>query len=267
MKNRKVAAILFVLALFASPLAAQEKKPLPPFIHNSGLLVHPKNPAVVYASFWIYGVYKSEDYGKSWRPVNKGFKNTSVYNLVIHPRDPRILYAGTHAGGVYKTIDGGGSWMEVNKGLTTGTIWDLAIEPQRPQTLYALTSLGLFKTVDGGERWTRLPGELPGPPPDQQMTLFTVPSPFTIYLQNGGLLFRWMGETPASPSAWSPPLLKEVTTIRAKPFAYDANAVAIYAGTGNGLFKTTDGGAHWTLLSTEPKLPSWIVLDPSHSEI
>lgn len=259
------ALLLFLFAPFAF---GQENKPLPPFIHNSGLVINPKDPAIVYASFWIYGVYKSTDYGKTWRPINKGFKNTSVYNLVINPQDPNVLFAGTHAGGIYKTTDGGENWVEINTGLTTSTVWDLALDPDSLQGLYAITSVGLFKTEDGGKHWTLLPGGVPGPPPDQQMTLFMIPSPvlhpsrpFALLLQNGGLLFRWIGATPP----WSSPLLKEITKIRAKPFAFDPKTGTTYAGTEHGLLKSEDGGTTWVHITSNNtiKLPTWIILHPA----
>jgi hypothetical protein len=103
-----------------------------------------KRPSVLYASFWIYGVYKSQDYGKTWRPVNGGLKNASVYALAMSARDPDVLFAGTHAGGMYRSSDGGSSWTEINTGLTSGTIWDLAVLPGG-WTVYALTSPGSFR--------------------------------------------------------------------------------------------------------------------------
>lgn len=262
MSHRRILFLSVLCFLFSiSTAIAQDKKALPPFIHNSSLLVHPKDPSILYASFWIYGVYKSTDYGKTWRSINQGFKNTSVYNLVMNPQDPDVLFAGTYAGGIYKTTDSGRNWFEINTGLTVSTIWDLVQDPEKPQHLYALTDIGLFGTEDGGEQWTQLPGGVPGPRPDQQMTLFAIPSkPSTLFLQNGGLLFRWTG------SGWSQPLLNEVTRIRSKPFAYDPTAGVLYAGTEKGLLKSVDGGKTWMPLSTDIKLVAWIVLHPTQPD-
>lgn len=256
---------LCLFFLFPPPSLIAEKTSPSPFIHNSGLLINPKDPSVLYASFWIYGVYKSTDYGKTWRPVNRGFKNTSAYTLRMDPHDSHILFAGTYAGGIYTSTDGGETWAEVNTGLTSSTIWDLAVNPSRPEGLSALTSLGLFTTDDGGQHWTLLPGGLPGQsPPDQQMTLFMLPpgpsTPPTLLLQNGGLLFRWTGV------AWSPPLLREVTKIRATPLAVEPRSGTLYAGTEKGLVMSRDGGITWRLISSHIKKATWIVIHPTRPD-
>jgi photosystem II stability/assembly factor-like uncharacterized protein len=245
------------LALAAPALSAADSS-LPPFIHNSDLLVNPKRPSILYASFWIYGVYKSQDYGKTWRPVNAGLKSTSVYALAMSARDPDVLFAGTHAGGMYRSSDGGSSWTEINTGLTTGTIWDLAVLPGEPETVYALTSLGLFSSRDGGDRWTLEPGGVPGRTPDQQMTLLAVTNPRPVlYLQNGGQLFRWDGR-------WSEPMLSGVTPIRAMPVVVEPTSGALVVGTLKGLVRSGDGGATWNTVSGDIPLPNWLVYHPAN---
>lgn len=236
--------------------------PLPAFIHNSDLFVDFRNPEVVYASFWIYGVYKSEDYGKTWRPINRGLKNTSVYALALSAVNSKVLFAGTHAGGMYRSRDAGETWEEINRGLTTGTVWDVAVMPGKPETVYALTSLGLFVTADQGGHWTLLPGGIPGPVPDQQMTLFALSGMSNaLVLQNGGQLFRWTRN-----AGWSEPVLSNVTKIRAMPMAFNTAAGVLYAGTSNGLMRSTDRGATWERLAAEPRLPTWIVLLPGRPD-
>lgn len=247
-------AIAFGLLASAWLMARAAAAPLPAFIHNSDLFVDPRNPAVVYASFWIYGVYKSEDYGKTWRPVNRGLKNTSVYALALSSANSKVLFAGTHAGGMYRSRDAGETWEEINRGLTTGTVWDLAVIPGKSESVYALTSLGMFVTEDQGEHWTLLLGGVPGPAPDQQMTLFALSGPSeALFLQNGGQLFRWTRR-----GGWSAPVLSNVTAIRAMPLAFNA-AGALYAGTSNGLMRSVDRGATWERLAAELRLPTWIV--------
>lgn len=269
-------ALFMVLALIglAIPAAGGEEKPLPPFIHNSGLIVHPERTAILYASFWLYGIYKSEDYGRTWRQINQGLKNTSVYTLKMSPTEPETLMAGTHAGGVYKTADGGQTWVEANTGLTNTTIWDLAIDPREGEHVYALTSAGLFESTDGGGAWKLLPGDIPGRGPDQQMTLFMLPSrrgePSVLLLQNGGQLFRRLhaGQAGGGRQAhWSPGLLEEMTSIRSTPLAYDAATGRLYAGSRKGLLRSRDGGSNWKPLTTEIRNATWMVLAPGQRDV
>jgi len=73
-------------------------------------------------------------------------------------------YAALRGGGqVYKTVDGGGSWQQSNTGLPAGAeVYVIAIDcfstatPQRcvnNMLLFAATSMGLYKSVDGGATW------------------------------------------------------------------------------------------------------------------
>src|SRR5438105_9428187 len=66
------------------------------------------------------GIWRSDDAGVSWRPVDDFMANLAVSSLVINPRDPNVMYAGTgeiysnydalHGGGIFKSTDGGVTW-------------------------------------------------------------------------------------------------------------------------------------------------------------
>jgi photosystem II stability/assembly factor-like uncharacterized protein len=267
------AAWLVCSIVVFSIVAAEEKKEILPFIHNSGIIVHPENSSVVYASFWIYGVYKSTDFGQTWTSMNRGFKNPSVYTMKMDPLNPEVLMAGTHAGGIYRTNNGGKSWFEINTGLTNTTILDLVFDLKDSKRIYALTSLGLFLSENGGDQWGLLPGGIPGPVPDQQMTLLMVPPnrsrPGFLLLQNGGNLFRRQGDFSLEKgfsSFWSKPLLKEVTRVRALPLAYDSKTGTLYSGTRKGFMKSLNDGKTWNPLSPEITNANWLVVHPKKPE-
>jgi len=132
-----------------------------------------------------YGVWKSEDAGRSWEFMGlKGTKHIS--RIRIHPKNPDIvmvaamgdLYKDTEERGVYKTTSGGKSWNKVlfsDKG--SGAI-DLTFDPTNPKYMYASTwtfrrtpysfSSGgkgskLFKSSDMGETWEEI-SDQPGFP-------------------------------------------------------------------------------------------------------
>jgi photosystem II stability/assembly factor-like uncharacterized protein len=126
------------------------------------------------------GVYRSTDAGATFTHV--GLRETqSIHRLRVHPDDPDVAYVaavGQLFGpnperGVFKTIDGGESWSHVLyiDGDTGAT--DLIMDPENPDILYAATyqrrrtvwglngggaGSGIWKTVDGGDNWTRLEG-------------------------------------------------------------------------------------------------------------
>ncbi|HEV7797930.1 MAG TPA: hypothetical protein VGO73_07235 [Pyrinomonadaceae bacterium] len=141
-------------------------------------------PANTRANSWGDGVYKSNDAGKTW--AHMGLRDSrQISAIVIHPTRPDTVYVaamGYEWGrnserGIFKTSDGGKSWnkiLYVND--TTGFI-DLQVDPKNPEVLYAAAwqrfrfgggdmaesgpESGVYKTVDGGKKWTRLTNGLP----------------------------------------------------------------------------------------------------------
>src|SRR5437764_5550765 len=107
--------------------------------HIGRVVIHPKNPDIVYAAalghLWganpDRGVYKTTDGGKTWNNVLKISNDTGVSDIAMDPESPDVFYAasyqrrrtpfGFNGGGtesaVYKTTDGGATWKKLVKGL------------------------------------------------------------------------------------------------------------------------------------------------------
>lgn len=136
------------------------------------------------------GVYKSTDGGKTWKHM--GLKDTRhIGRIIIHPKNPDIVYVaalGRAFGpnsqrGLFKTTDGGKTWNKVLYFDESTGVIDLAIDPSDANTLYACAytfvrdafsgtnpriewgpAAGIYKTTDGGGKWTRLTEGLPDRP-------------------------------------------------------------------------------------------------------
>jgi len=123
-------------------------------------------PQVVYAGTLGLGVFKSEDGGGTWRPVNAGIPADSwVFALAMDPQQARTVYAGSSGTGAYRTTNGGALWAVKNTGLegTRLRISRMLVDPGDRRTVYAtLWGDGIYRSTDGGDHWIAINGNLSG---------------------------------------------------------------------------------------------------------
>lgn len=124
----------------------------------------PTSPSVFYAGlkgekFGSALIYKSEDSGQTWIPLNDG-KPISPYvsdiqAIAIAQDVTNSIYAGTWKDGLFKSIDKGQTWKRVLK-IPSSDIRSIQTGIQNPLLVYASTSsFGVIKSIDGGETWKR----------------------------------------------------------------------------------------------------------------
>ncbi|MBP6826194.1 MAG: glycosyl hydrolase, partial [Saprospiraceae bacterium] len=154
--------------------------------HIPRIRVHPDNPDLVYAAVLgdlfksspDRGIYRSGDGGKNWERVLFVNEDAGAVDLCMDPGNPRILYASTwrirrtpyslssggQGSGLWKSTDSGDTWTELtrNEGLpqkdTIGII-GVAVSYTNPQRVWALVEAengGVFRSDDGGKKWTKL---------------------------------------------------------------------------------------------------------------
>jgi photosystem II stability/assembly factor-like uncharacterized protein len=152
-----------------------------------------KNPSVVWvgtgeansrnSSSWGNGVYRSLDGGTTWTHV--GLRPTHhIARVTLDPADSNVAYVAALGRlwgenperGIFKTRDGGRTWEHVLKvDASTGAV-DLQMDPSNPRVLYAALYArkrqpwsyrgtgktgGIFRTQDGGRTWKKLTAGLP----------------------------------------------------------------------------------------------------------
>jgi photosystem II stability/assembly factor-like uncharacterized protein len=129
------------------------------------------------------GVYKSTDAGKTWKKI--GLELTQhISRIAIHPKNANIvyvaaqgaLYGKTTERGVYKSTDGGATWKKTLYVDDRSGCVELSLDMNNPQVLYAAmneygrlpwkvisggSGSGLYKSVDGGEKWEKIQNGLP----------------------------------------------------------------------------------------------------------
>lgn len=151
--------------------------------HIIRIIIHPKNPDIVWAAVMGHlfgpneerGVYKTTDGGKNWKRVLFVNNQTGAADLVMEPGNPTTFYAGTwrvirtpyslesggEGSGLWKSIDGGETWTNITakKGLPKG-VWGIvgvAVAASNPDKVYAIienVNGGMYASNDGGESWT-----------------------------------------------------------------------------------------------------------------
>jgi photosystem II stability/assembly factor-like uncharacterized protein len=135
---------------------------LPDSHHIARIVIHPKNPDVVYVAAMGHlfsrnderGVFRTMDGGKTWQKVLFVNDGVGAIDLVMSRRNPATLYAamyekhrtpwqltlGGPGTGIYRTDDGGTKWQKLEGGLPTGTLGrvGLDINFRNPNILYAV---------------------------------------------------------------------------------------------------------------------------------
>jgi len=198
----------------------------------SEVLGVPGNKNIIWASFATGGFWKTEDAGKSWKPLFDNEGTLSVGSFDVAKSNPNIIYLGSGEAnifraslpgmGVYKSEDGGKSWKHI--GLeNTSTISRVIIHPSNPNHVYVAASgnewsnnkeRGLYETTDGGKTWKRLIND----DPNGVIDLVMHPTdPKTMYASTWNRIrLRWSDPTPQD---------------------------------GDFIWKTIDGGKTWTKLT------------------
>lgn len=195
----------------------------------------PGQPNVFYMGQVNGGVWKTDDFGRTWNPIFDSQPTQSIGAIAVAASDPNIVYVASGEGlhrpdlavgnGIYKSIDAGKTWTHL--GLQGGEqIPALVVDPGDPNRLFAAVlghpygpneERGIFRSTDGGVSWQKVLYK------DEN----TGGADVEIDPSNPDVLYGSLWEVREGP--WE-----------------DNN---FFAGTGGGLFKSTDGGNNWKQLT------------------
>ena len=195
----------------------------------------PSQPNVFYIGQVNGGVWKSNDYGRTWSPIFDRQPTQSIGAIAAAASDPNVVYVGSGEGlhrpdlsvgdGIYKSTDSGETWTHL--GLRDAQqIPALAIDPRDPNRVFAAVlghpygpnrERGIFRTTDGGQTWQKVLYR------DEN----TGGSDVEIDPSNPNLIYASLWEGRQAP--WE-----------------DHND---YGGDGGGLFKSVDSGNTWRRLA------------------
>ncbi len=256
--NIRALFIFAIAALLGAVVTAQPAKPLAaqalmsklkwrcvgPYIGGRVVTVTgvPGNNNLFYAGTVGGGVWRSTDDGVEWENITDGKlpgPSSSIGAVAVASSNPDILYVGTGEAdiranvipgdGLLKSTDAGKTWQPI--GLRDAhSISAILVDPKDPNIVYVASmghvfapdpNRGIFKSTDGGRSWNKV--------------LFVDDKTGAICLvmdpNHSDLLYATMWEA------------------ERKPWGLTSG------GPGSAIYKTTDGGAHWTNISHNPGLP------------
>jgi photosystem II stability/assembly factor-like uncharacterized protein len=98
----------------------------------------------------------------SWHPAGYGGGGRFTA-IAIDPLNPKTVYVGSDVAGIYRSRDSGHRFELIGKGLEGFAVADIAINPAAPHQLVALTDDGLYYSVNQGDSWIRISGEIQYP--------------------------------------------------------------------------------------------------------
>ncbi len=148
------------------------------------ILQDPNDPNRLYTAISAAGAFRSDDCGRTWRPINKGLISEfelpdsdaevghCVHNLAMHPARPNVLFMQKHWD-VMRSDDAGDQWHEVSGNLPSDFGFPIAVHAHEPETVYVVPiksdyehyvpdgKLRVYRSRKGGEEWEALTDGLP----------------------------------------------------------------------------------------------------------
>jgi hypothetical protein len=255
-----------------------------PLFQHQGLMavgdvaVSQVNPDVVWvgagesnnrqSTSWGGGLFKSTDGGTTFNLV--GLPNSKhIARIVLHPSNENIVFVAATGPlfgpggerGVYKTVDGGLTWKQVLKGDDDTGASEIAISATDPNVLFASMyqrrrtaccmngggpGSALFKSTDGGETWTKVTGTGFPTGPLGRISV-------DVYRQSGNIVYATV-EAPAPARVAAAGGAAGGAAAAPTPMT---NQPAGQAPGATGIYRSMDGGATWSKMSSTNPRPMY----------
>ncbi|MDE3171114.1 MAG: exo-alpha-sialidase [Acidobacteriota bacterium] len=147
------------------------------------ILLDGKDPQRMYIAISAAGAFRTDDGGKTWKPINKGLKSNyipdpeaevghCVHHIALHPSRPNTVFMQKHWD-VMRTDNAGDQWREVSGNLPTDFGFVIDVHAHEPETIYVVPiksdsqhfpidgTLQVYRSRSGGNEWEALTKGLP----------------------------------------------------------------------------------------------------------
>jgi BNR/Asp-box repeat len=147
------------------------------------IIQDPKHPGRIYIAISAAGAFRSDDDGKTWKPINRGLVSPyipdpnaeighCVHHVALHPARPDVLFMQKHWD-VMRSDNAGDQWREVSGNLPTDFGFVVDVHAHEPETIYVAPiksdgehfvpdgKLRIYRSRSGGNEWEALTNGLP----------------------------------------------------------------------------------------------------------
>jgi hypothetical protein len=254
----------------------------------------PGNPRIFYFGTAGSGVWKTVDGGQLWTCVSDSVRLTSIGAVAVAPSHPDTVYVGATGAnaGLYRSNDAGAHWDFVT--LQGRNVVSIVIDPKNPDlVMAAATDSGLMRTTDGGKTWNSALESGLGAmwvvfDPDNSRNVYAAARPAGA--GRGGFGGGGRGAAPVTTPATDSEIFRSTdegatwtkTSSSGLPggsfgtislaVAPGTNGLRVYDYVAQGVFRSDDGGEHWTRATDDPRLIGGgqfhdIIVDPRNANV
>lgn len=242
------------------------------------LAAHPTNPELVFAGHLNRGVYKSQDHGQTWAPVNDGLTAVVVKDVAVDPNSATHVLIGTNSG-VYEGVHEETDSIVWSRRLENDT-WSVLFHPTESLTFFAGMEGHVYKTTDGGLSWTFV--NIPDNLSYNNISDIAIDTSNTDvmfvsvdYFGDGGAIHKstdggssFTGVLDGVNQAGQNVPMNAVAIDPLNPQHIFAGGGLFFApGAVGDLWESTDRGVNWTRTSLQNVIVNAILIDPQNSDI